>query len=239
MARNAGSGLALALAAAAGVALYLYSSSANAGDAITIYPDGSAELPPADSPPVDDQAAAEIAAGDTWDAAPPDMNAPDPIASFLFMIRSSEHNALDVASGACYSVFYGGSRFNDLSDHPVLTGEKVGVRLPPAMCIAAGIASGNCVSTAAGAYQMTVPTWKRAKAALGLTDFSPASQDAAAAWLLDQARVTPFIASGDIAAAVRKASSTWASLPGSTAQQGGRSIAFAIDRFNAGQAAQA
>lgn len=236
MARRAGGGLGLALAA--GVALYLLSSSSNAGDEITIYPDGSAELPPAAEPPVDDVVAAEIAAGDTWDAAPPDMSAPDPIASFLFMIRSCEHNALDVLSGDCYRTFYGGSRFSDMSDHPVATGEKVGIKLPSAMCVAAGIASGNCVSTAAGAYQMTLPTWRRAKAALGLADFSNASQDAAAAWLMDQARVTPLILSGDVAAAVRRASSTWASLPGSTAQQGGRSIAFAIDRFNIGQSAQ-
>jgi muramidase (phage lysozyme) len=39
-------------------------------------------------------------------------------------------------------------------------------------------------TTASGAYQMVRQTWALARDNLGLTDFSPASQDAAAEWLL-------------------------------------------------------
>jgi muramidase (phage lysozyme) len=41
-------------------------------------------------------------------------------------------------------------------------------------------------STASGKYQFTSDTWKEAAAALGLTDFSPASQDKAAWWLANR-----------------------------------------------------
>jgi len=159
------------------------------------------------------------------------------VKAFLYMIQSSEHvYPRDVVSGAAYSTFYGGSRFYDLSDHPVNTGEKKGVRLPDAMCKASGFSPG-CVSTGAGAYGFIKPTWDRIRAiSPRLPDFSPASQDEAAVRLLDQIGALRLIEAGDIAAAVAKSSKTWASLPGSKAQQNPRQIAFVIDRFNEGLA---
>lgn len=146
--------------------------------------------------------------------------------AFLVMIRRAEHYPVDVVSGNDYRTFYGGTKFTNLSDHPVITGELQPVKLPAEMCRRAGYASGNCVTTAAGAYQMTRPTWQRIRSSgTYLADFSAASQDEAARRLLAELGVPGLLSSGDFAAAVRKAAKLWASLPGSTAGQGGKSLA--------------
>jgi len=163
------------------------------------------------------------------------MNNPDQnISAFLFMIRSTEHvYPRDVIGDAAYSIFYGGSKFQSFRDHPVITGEKRGVPLPDAMCRAAGLKPG-CVSTAAGAYQLIKPTWVRLRDKLGLPDFSPASQDLAAVELLREAGALDLIQAGDIEGAIKKSSRIWASLPGSTAQQNPKALAYALNRFDEG-----
>lgn len=83
-----------------------------------------------------------------------------------------QHQVLDhIAAGEShgYTEVYGGHNFKSFSDHPR-------VQIP--------IGDGH-VTTAAGRYQITAPTWDGQKKRLGLTDFSPASQDAAA-WDLAQ-----------------------------------------------------
>jgi lysozyme len=166
------------------------------------------------------------------------MNDPQAnLSAFLFMIRSTEHvYPRDVVNDAAYSIFYGGSKFQSFRDHPVLTGEKKGVPLPDAMCAAAGLKPG-CVSTAAGAYQLIKPTWVRLRDRLKLPDFSPLSQDQAAVALLDEVGALDLIYAGDIEGAIHKASKIWASLPGSTAQQNPKALAYALNRFDDGLAA--
>lgn len=225
----------LALLALAGVALYIVAEQANA---VTLYPDGSAELPMDDT--ADPSVAVDAAGayyGDDSTVNASALGAADPVAAFLYMLRSCEHNALDVASGRCYQVHYGGGTFSNLSDHPFATGEWTGQTLPPAMCVAAGIASGNCKSTAAGAYQMTYPTWKRMQDRFGLTDFSPASQDIAAQGLLDEVGAVSAIQSGDVAGAIKDAGRLWASLPGARGGQNQRSMDFALNAYNTGATA--
>lgn len=212
-------------------ALYLLTRDS---DAPTVYADGSSEVPVSapDAAPVyvDDGSA-----GDSWDAPSADMSGADPVGSFLYAIRCSEHNALDVAAGTDYWTFYGGARFSGTDDHPVATGELAGVPLPRATCIAAGIASGNCVSTAAGAYQFTLPTWRDFGSGLL---FDEQGQDTAARRLLDRIGASAKILRGDLVGAIGLASKRWASLPGSTAHQGGRTLDFVLERFNDAQAAQ-
>ena len=159
------------------------------------------------------------------------------LSAFLYMIRSTEHvYPRDVLNDAAYSIFYGGSKFSNFADHPVLTGEKKGVPLPDHFCTAAGLKPG-CVSTAAGAYQLIKGTWTRLKAKLNLPDFSPLSQDQAAVGLLEEIGAVDLIYAGDIEGAIHKASKIWASLPGSTAQQNPKALAYALNRFDDGLAA--
>lgn len=123
-----------------------------------------------------------------------------------------------------YRVCYGYAHtIVDLSEHPAITGEWTGVVLSDAMCSAAGFGAG-CKSTAAGAYQMNKPTWSRARDALGLTDFSQASQDAAAQWLISKRGALEDLKAGRFANFVSKCRNEWASLPGNYAGQGQRSI---------------
>lgn len=156
--------------------------------------------------------------------------------SFRYLLRSTEHRFPDdVVNDAAYHIFYGGSTFSDMSDHPVNTGEKKGVPLPDRYCLAAGLSPG-CVSTAAGAYQIIRPTWNRVRVAGKYGERIPAfddeGQDEAARRILADIGALPYVLRGDIETAIAKASKTWASLPGSTAKQGGKSLAFALARFN-------
>ena len=156
------------------------------------------------------------------------------VAAFLYMIRACEHvYPRDVVGNAAYGIFYGGARFYDFSDHPTITGELRTVKLSDAVCAASGLGPG-CVSSAAGAYQFIRPTWTRLRDRYGLPDFSPASQDEAATRLLDELGVVSMLRDGDVTAAIAEASGTWASLPGSRAQQGPKTALYALDRFSEG-----
>lgn len=152
--------------------------------------------------------------------------------AFIDMIVRAEHYPVDVASGMAWRTYYGGTKFSDMSDHPAITGEKQPVPLSRAQCIAAGYAGGKCFSTAAGGLQINRPTWQRIRGRGGyLPDFSVASQREAGRRLLAEKGVPSRLAAGDFAGAVQAASSLWASLPGSTAGQGGKSLAQVADYF--------
>lgn len=111
----------------------------------------------------------------------------------------------------------------DFSDHPANLGWR-GVQLSDQMCSLAGFGSG-CVSTAAGAYQITKTTWNRLKKKLGLVDFSKASQDAAALELIRERGALADVMAGRFDQAVSKCRKEWASLPGAGYGQGEKSLA--------------
>ena len=164
----------------------------------------------------------------SYQPSPPELDA------ILYMIRNTEVGK--VPDSERYYYGYGYKRFNNISDHPVATGELTGARLPDAMCRAAGRAPG-CVSTAAGAYQIILPTWKTLREqSPRLPDFSPASQDEAARRLLRRIGVESLLRQGDLEGAIRKAGTQWASLPGSTAQQGPVAMSRAMSLFREGLA---
>jgi muramidase (phage lysozyme) len=72
--------------------------------------------------------------------------------------------------GNDYGALFGGGHTNDLSQFPQWS----------------GVQTAGGMTHAAGRYQFEPETWARAAAALGLTDFSPASQDRAALWIAQQ-----------------------------------------------------
>ncbi|MGV0999708.1 MAG: hypothetical protein ACOYBQ_10310 [Fluviibacter sp.] len=226
MASNRDSGALLALAAIAAIAFWPRDASASVApdnegalpDPMPNWPDPSIDqLPDWTDPPIGDLYPIPDLNGD--------MNAK--LDAFLMAIRYSEHKAIDVQTDWDFNTFYGGALFSDMSDHPVLTGEFAGVKLPDKMCRDAGFKSG-CVSTAAGAFQMTVPTWKdfRKSGAWGprLNDFTPASQMEAARRIIAYEGAMPLIEAGDIVGAIYKVSKRWASLPKSQAKQPQRTI---------------
>ncbi|MBY4945079.1 glycoside hydrolase family 104 protein [Cupriavidus respiraculi] len=113
------------------------------------------------------------------------------------MIRTAEGTA--GADG--YRTQFGGGLFSSLADHP----RQVVTRMSNGRPIA---------SSAAGAYQFLRATWDGLAARLGLPDFSPASQDAAALQLIADAGALADVDAGRFALAVRKVRKIWASLPG-------------------------
>lgn len=150
------------------------------------------------------------------------------IAAFLAALRASEGTASAADPyGVCYGYHH---TIRDFSDHPAITGEWGGERLPDAMCANAGFGPG-CVSTAAGAYQIIRPTWKRLRDSLGLTDFGPYAQDAAAVELIRRRGALEDVKAGRVADAINKCRNEWASLPGNYAGQGQRSQATLIAWF--------
>lgn len=121
-------------------------------------------------------------------------------------------NALSASEGANYNTIVGkNNSFSDYSKHP----NVVGLRTK----------DGN--STAAGRYQITKSTYDLMAKKLGITDFSPESQDKLAVGLMDSKGALPDILAGRFNEANNKLGGVWQSLPtGTSVNQGKRSQAF-------------
>ncbi|CAG9173020.1 glycoside hydrolase family 104 protein [Cupriavidus respiraculi] len=127
------------------------------------------------------------------------------MAAFLDMLGFSEGTTTVAGSDDGYNVNVGGELFAGYDRHPrraVLT--RWGL------------------SDAAGRYQImaAIPgkirtdTWDWASRACKVFDFSPASQDKVAAYLVTRRGALPDLLEGRFAAAVEKCRKEWASLPG-------------------------
>jgi muramidase (phage lysozyme) len=104
------------------------------------------------------------------------------------------------AEGADYNVMFGGGRFDT----------SKGWRHPDKK-----VTGGGYTSTAAGAYQFLTPTWNEVAGQLGIKDFSPANQDAAAMRLIERRGVSlDDVMAGKVdATTLAKLAPEWASLP--------------------------
>lgn len=157
----------------------------------------------------------------------------EPVAAFLYVIRSCENSESSVSSGMDYYTLYGGNLFSDDSDHPANLGWR-GTPLGSNYCSRAGLSSG-CVSTAAGAYQINRPTWDDfRKRGVYLSNFGPYSQDECARRILESTGAIDYIRNGQIDKAIRAASKRWASLPGSTSGQRQKSVDYALAKYQEG-----
>lgn len=123
------------------------------------------------------------------------------------------------AEGADYDTGFGGTKIG-LDQHPNVTKyfrNKKGQTLP---------------TTAAGRYQFLTSTYRNLSKKLGLTDFSPASQDLAAVELIREKGAIKDVLNGNFNQAIQKTNRTWASFPGSPHHQRQVSQKFVDNFFN-------
>jgi muramidase (phage lysozyme) len=115
------------------------------------------------------------------------------VAAFLKAIGEAEGGGYDFKYGAVKGKRNDPWRFSDTSTHP---GPGFGGK-----------------TTAAGMYQITVDTWRDHGGKMGLTDFTPKTQDLIAVEMLRSLGVIDNIKAGDIAGAMPQAAKKWAALP--------------------------
>jgi lysozyme len=115
------------------------------------------------------------------------------------------------AEGADYNTLFGGGTFASYADHP-------------RQYVSAWLGGREITSSAAGRYQFLARTWDTLKARLGLVDFSPASQDAAAVELIREKGALRDVQAGRFDLAVSKVRAVWASLPGAGYSQPEKSL---------------
>lgn len=151
------------------------------------------------------------------------------IAAWLQMIQWAEGTQ---RAGNPYAVCYGYDHtIINFADHPAITGEWSGKRLPDAMCRNAGYGPG-CVSTAAGAYQIKKSTWQAVRSKIGATSFNAQWQDAAAIELTRRRGALEHVKAGRLQAAIAACALEWASLPGNSYKQGTKAMPDLFATFN-------
>lgn len=142
------------------------------------------------------------------------------IGAFLFMIRTAE----GTAGPNGHRTMFGGRLFDGWGDHPRIAHrftDKAGRQL---WTSAAGAYQFMAVSPIPGGGSTRVDTWDRLQARLGLPDFGPASQDAAAVELIREAGALADVRAGRFDAAVSKVRRIWASMPGAGYSQPEKSL---------------
>ncbi len=133
---------------------------------------------------------------------PPEMEAEKKRAAAEAALKNPNVSAfLDTiawAEGASYNTLYGGAKFDDYSRFP-------------------GCGKRNSPS---GRYQIVAQTYDELSRELGLTDFSPHTQDLMAVHPLHKRGALKPLLSGDLDAALPGASRPWASLPKAPGEAG-------------------
>ncbi|WP_346428401.1 glycoside hydrolase family 104 protein [Burkholderia sp. Nafp2/4-1b] len=146
--------------------------------------------------------------------------------AFLDMIADSEIGAALLAvTENGYNVLVGATAANpltfaDYSAHPRILNRALN-------------------STAAGRYQINYPTFLTLSRQTGLTDFSPATQDAMALQLIANKGALADIDAGNIQSAIARCAPVWASLPGWTYGQHTNSVDSLIAWYEAAGGATA
>lgn len=87
------------------------------------------------------------------------------------------------------------------------------------------------ISSAAGRYQINLPTFLRLRTLLGTTGFGPQVQDDMAIQLIKEQGALELVMGGEVTEALAKCSKIWASLPGSDSDQPQAKIADLLDTY--------
>lgn len=123
------------------------------------------------------------------------VNAQNNLLAFLAVIRRAEGGT----DSYDYDDLYGGGNFTSFVDHPYELGTWKGVR------------TSNGLTTAAGAYQITVTTWRDLGGKKRFGSFDPAAQDAAALMLIERRGAKDAIQRGNFRHAMSMLRNEWES----------------------------
>ena len=145
------------------------------------------------------------------------VNEAQNLRAFLDMIAFAEGTAGENG----YYVMFGGGLMTSLADHP------------RRLFTFTNLAGQQLRTTAAGRYQFLARTWDTLKARLGLPDFGPASQDAAAIELIRERGALPDVYAGRLTTAITKVATIWASLPGAGYNQPERKLTSLATAYQA------
>lgn len=140
------------------------------------------------------------------------------VQAFFRVIREGESGQTDDA----YRMMYGGELFESFADHP-----RKAIESPWGWTSAAGAYQFMCAVPG----KVKTDTWSECVEALGLPDFSPASQDLACLFLIRRRKALMDVMSGAVSAAIRKCNREWASLPCSPYGQPRRTMEQALATF--------
>lgn len=132
------------------------------------------------------------------------------VAAGLITIRKAE----GTAGPNGYRTLFGGALFDSYADHPRIAKQFTDGQGRRLWTSAAGAYQFMAVSPLPGGGSTRSNTWDRIAAKLGLGDFSPASQDAAAIELIREAGALGDLRAGRFDAFITKVRGIWASLPG-------------------------
>ena len=128
------------------------------------------------------------------------------LAAFLDMIAWAEgtDNGRQQTKDRGYDVVVGGGNFSSYAKHPRQLVElpRLGIK-----------------SSAAGRYQLLARYYDAYTKSLGLSDFTPASQDRIAIQQIKECRAIPQIERGDFEGAVHSVRRIWASMPNANYNQ--------------------
>jgi lysozyme len=187
---------------------------------------GSGTAPAPDEPPSDDYQQTTTVFEDAIVAispstyvpadVPPDQAAVN-VRAFLDMLAYSE----GTSGPDGYRMMFGGRLFDSFADHPRVYWPFTNGR------------GERLTTSAAGRYQFLARTWDTLRARLGLPDFGPESQDAAALELVRERGALADVQAGRIAEACRKCAPIWASLPGAGYAQPERKLPALLAAYQA------
>lgn len=151
------------------------------------------------------------------------------VAAFLEMIAFSEGTD---RSPDPYRCCYGYRHtITDLSEHPAVDRPGVGAEWGGESLASLGDAYKHSISTAAGKYQITRPTWQSIQVILHLPDFTKPCQDDAAIFLIKEKGALTLVNGGEISQAIMLCHGIWASLPGSNSGQPQKTAAALMQSY--------
>lgn len=127
---------------------------------------------------------------------------------------------ISFAEGANYNTLFGGGTFGSYEAHP---NQRVTAKL----------GGQEITSTAAGAFQILKRIDDTLSKRLGLSDFSPETQDLKALALMKEKNAIKPLLEGDFATAVERLKRVWASLPDSPFGQPTKKLEDLTEKYNA------